>query len=129
MMLHDKPALLYTFTGRLAPVLLWQGASGSSSLGVSHHHQQLAAAYMSSLGGPDLKAIMPSMRPLQKARLAVGNCVDASYRQAMAAVAQYDALRVIHAFCATWDAEAYKVLSRIIVTRTPPRQQHRQRRL
>jgi hypothetical protein len=74
-----------------------------------------AASSTIHLGGPELKSILPGLKPLQKARLAVGNSVDHAYRSALASVSQYDALRVLHEFCITWDAEAYKVRGLVLV--------------
>ncbi|GIL57271.1 hypothetical protein Vafri_12526 [Volvox africanus] len=62
--------------------------------------------------GPELVTMLMGYRPLQKARLGLGQVVSKAFREARAAASRYAGLRVVAAFAAAFDAASYRAQER-----------------
>ncbi|PNH03664.1 Dynein heavy chain 7, axonemal [Tetrabaena socialis] len=62
--------------------------------------------------GPEMITMLMGYRPLQKARLGLGQVVSKAFRDARAAAHRYAGLRVIAAFAAAFDGAAYRAQQR-----------------
>ncbi|KAG2436335.1 hypothetical protein HXX76_006644 [Chlamydomonas incerta] len=58
--------------------------------------------------GPEMTTMLMGYRPLQKARLGLGQVVSKAFRDARTAASRYAGMRVIAAFAATFDGNAYR---------------------
>ncbi|KAG2482389.1 hypothetical protein HYH03_018685 [Edaphochlamys debaryana] len=58
--------------------------------------------------GPEMTTMLMGFRPLQKARLGLGQVVSKAFREARSAAHRYAGLRIIAAFSTAFDAAAYR---------------------
>ncbi len=65
--------------------------------------------------GPEMTTMLMGYRPLQKARLGLGQVVSKAFREARAAAHRYAGLRVIASFSAAFDGAAYRQQQRDVV--------------
>ncbi|GLC60993.1 hypothetical protein PLESTB_001703700 [Pleodorina starrii] len=86
----------------LKPLFVAEAVANSSGTGAGH---------LSRIG-PEMITMLMGYRPLQKARLGLGQVVSKAFREARAAASRYAGLRVVAAFAAAFDAAAYRCQER-----------------
>ncbi|KXZ49087.1 hypothetical protein GPECTOR_23g2 [Gonium pectorale] len=86
----------------LKPLFVAEAAANGGNM----HHGHLQRI------GPEMTTMLMGYRPLQKARLGLGQVVSKAFRDARAAASRYVGLRVISAFSSAFDGPAYRAQQR-----------------